>query len=270
MFQVLPPPIMRSANNWIYSIWYLSHQVAVTVWQIPDAVDTVVCAPDDEWWYHPKHVEQFPDKINCARFNLVEHILERCTDPWTLKTWEALSRRSGSGSSERTGTVMMMMMMMVMVNKQTSRIMRNKSTLPVCNCSHVMYWHVSYCQVTCWEQSMALSHDGGTRKVWRNSLTHGSSVSALFTSAHGCQSFHIKTVPCIAAPYQCIWTDRLSLFVCKSIFSSIQTFAVFWILYAFFWVIPRRLNSDAGKLPRRKYTTRVCLFNDALSTTLCM
>jgi len=31
------------------------------VWQIPDAVDTVVCAPDDGWKYHPKHVEQFPD-----------------------------------------------------------------------------------------------------------------------------------------------------------------------------------------------------------------
>jgi len=25
------------------------------------AVDTVVCAPDDGWKYHPKHVEQFPD-----------------------------------------------------------------------------------------------------------------------------------------------------------------------------------------------------------------
>jgi hypothetical protein len=31
------------------------------VLQIPDAVDTVVCAPDDGWKYHPKHVEQFPD-----------------------------------------------------------------------------------------------------------------------------------------------------------------------------------------------------------------
>jgi hypothetical protein len=29
--------------------------------QIPDAVDTVVCAPDDWWKYHPKHVEQFLD-----------------------------------------------------------------------------------------------------------------------------------------------------------------------------------------------------------------
>jgi hypothetical protein len=36
-------------------------QVAVTVWQIPDAVDTVACAPDDGWGYRPKHVEQFPD-----------------------------------------------------------------------------------------------------------------------------------------------------------------------------------------------------------------
>jgi hypothetical protein len=33
----------------------------VTVWKIPDAVDTVVCAPDNGWRYHPKHVEQFPD-----------------------------------------------------------------------------------------------------------------------------------------------------------------------------------------------------------------
>jgi hypothetical protein len=36
-------------------------QIGVTVCQIPDAVDTVVCAPDDRWRYHPKHVEQFPD-----------------------------------------------------------------------------------------------------------------------------------------------------------------------------------------------------------------
>jgi hypothetical protein len=28
---------------------------------IPDAVDAVVCAPDDGWKYHPEHVEQFPD-----------------------------------------------------------------------------------------------------------------------------------------------------------------------------------------------------------------
>jgi hypothetical protein len=31
------------------------------VCQIPDAVDTVVCAPDDGCKYHPKHVEQSID-----------------------------------------------------------------------------------------------------------------------------------------------------------------------------------------------------------------
>jgi hypothetical protein len=31
------------------------------VLQLPDAVDTIVCAPDDRWKYHPKHVDQFPD-----------------------------------------------------------------------------------------------------------------------------------------------------------------------------------------------------------------
>ena len=85
MFRVVPAPIIRSANNCIYSIWYLSHpycylplsrQVAVTVWKIPDAVDTVVCAPDDGCWYHPKHVEQFPGKINCVTLHLDGYILE--------------------------------------------------------------------------------------------------------------------------------------------------------------------------------------------------
>jgi hypothetical protein len=51
-------------------------QVAVTVRQIPDAADTVVCAPDDEWRYHPKHIEQFPDIINCVTLHLIGYILE--------------------------------------------------------------------------------------------------------------------------------------------------------------------------------------------------
>ena len=107
-FRVVLPPIIRSAYNCIYSIWYLSHryfylplswkswnwfecavggvsvpvlpryqQIAVTVWQIPDVVDTVVCAPDDGWWYYPKHVEQFPDKINCVKLHLVGYIWEQ-------------------------------------------------------------------------------------------------------------------------------------------------------------------------------------------------
>jgi len=84
MFRVVPPAIIRTANNCIYSIWYLSHRycylpLSWKSWNwlecaaggIPDAVDTVVCAPDDGWWYHPKHVKQFPDKINCVTLHLV-------------------------------------------------------------------------------------------------------------------------------------------------------------------------------------------------------
>ena len=44
--------------------------------QIPDVVDTVVCAPDDGWWYHPRHVEQFADKMNCVTLHLVGYTLE--------------------------------------------------------------------------------------------------------------------------------------------------------------------------------------------------
>jgi len=56
---------------------------AITVWQIPDAVDRVLCAPDDGWWYHPKHVEQFLDKINCVTLHLVGYILEYYYDART-------------------------------------------------------------------------------------------------------------------------------------------------------------------------------------------
>jgi len=68
----------------LHSLFYLEttlhvsgqRQVAVTVWQIPDAVDTFVCAPDVGWWYHPKHVEQFLNKINCVTLHLVGSIFE--------------------------------------------------------------------------------------------------------------------------------------------------------------------------------------------------
>ena len=44
-----------------FHLFHDSRQVAVTVWQLPDTVDTVVCAPDDGCRYHTKHVERFPD-----------------------------------------------------------------------------------------------------------------------------------------------------------------------------------------------------------------
>ena len=55
-FGWIPHP-SSGVQNCIYSIWYLSNRQR----QVPDAVDTVVCAPDDCWRHHPKHVEQFTE-----------------------------------------------------------------------------------------------------------------------------------------------------------------------------------------------------------------
>jgi hypothetical protein len=52
---------------------------------MPDSVDTVVCPLDYRWWYHPKYVEQFPDKINCVTLHLVGYILEYHYDAKTCE-----------------------------------------------------------------------------------------------------------------------------------------------------------------------------------------
>jgi hypothetical protein len=74
MFQGVTPPILRSTYNCNYSIWHFSNclcylllswrrnfqlrKLAETVWPVPDAVITIICAPEDGWSNHPKHVEQ--------------------------------------------------------------------------------------------------------------------------------------------------------------------------------------------------------------------
>ena len=58
---------------------YLQHLVFVTPLLLPAAIVEefqLFHAPDDGWWYHPKHVEQFPDKINCVTLHFFGHILE--------------------------------------------------------------------------------------------------------------------------------------------------------------------------------------------------
>ena len=47
---------------------------------MPDAVDTAICAPDEGRRDHPKHVEQFTDKINCVYLHLVGHLLTKNCD----------------------------------------------------------------------------------------------------------------------------------------------------------------------------------------------
>ena len=82
MFRVDPPPIIRSTKLHLQHLVFVkplllpaaiveelrrslnSSTVAigsVMVWQVPDAVDILVCASDDGWKYHPKHVEQFTE-----------------------------------------------------------------------------------------------------------------------------------------------------------------------------------------------------------------
>ena len=50
-------------NRWLVNRWLVNGSRLV-----PDAVDTVICAPDDGWRKHSKHVEQFTGKINCVYF----------------------------------------------------------------------------------------------------------------------------------------------------------------------------------------------------------
>jgi hypothetical protein len=69
MFRVVPLPIMSSANNCIYSIWYLSHRYCYLPlsWKSWNWFECAVGGI---------HVEQFTDKINCVTLHLVGCILE--------------------------------------------------------------------------------------------------------------------------------------------------------------------------------------------------
>jgi hypothetical protein len=61
MFRVVSP-IIKSANN------DLQHLVFVTPLLLSAAIYIYI--------HHPKHVQQFPDKINCITLRLVGYILE--------------------------------------------------------------------------------------------------------------------------------------------------------------------------------------------------
>jgi hypothetical protein len=82
--------LSRSWKSWnAVPTFPRSRQVTVTVWQIPDVVDTVVCAPDDGWRYHPKHVEPFPDisklcnVASCWIYSRIHNICTSHTQSWS-------------------------------------------------------------------------------------------------------------------------------------------------------------------------------------------
>jgi hypothetical protein len=78
MFRVVLPPIIRSANNCMYSIWHLSHRYCY----LPLAAGSSNGVTNIRW-YHPKRVEQFPDKIKCVKLHLVGYILKYSYDART-------------------------------------------------------------------------------------------------------------------------------------------------------------------------------------------
>jgi len=71
MFRVSTTPIIRSTQNCSYSLRYSAitslqrdqawprwrEVAAQKVWPVPEAVVTVLCAPDDGCGWHPKHVQ---------------------------------------------------------------------------------------------------------------------------------------------------------------------------------------------------------------------
>jgi hypothetical protein len=52
---------VKSAKDERYGPYRLCYLPSIVEGRSPDAVITVVCAPDDEWSYNPKYVEQFTE-----------------------------------------------------------------------------------------------------------------------------------------------------------------------------------------------------------------
>jgi hypothetical protein len=99
---VFVTPLLLSAaiveeleSVWVCCGWRTPPTAHSNRFQLPDAVDTVICAPDEGWCYSPKHAKQFPDKINCVTLHLVGYILEifpsygviKCDGSFLLVTW---------------------------------------------------------------------------------------------------------------------------------------------------------------------------------------
>ena len=78
----------KNSNSWSSNSWSSKTSTIAagssTVWQVPNAVDTVLCATDDGWRYHPKYLEPFPEinkRCNVASCWTYIRIYLRYTDP---------------------------------------------------------------------------------------------------------------------------------------------------------------------------------------------
>jgi hypothetical protein len=61
MYRIVINVLKICASSWSLSKVILGCTVNKTGAPVPDAVITVISAPDDGWSYHPKHVEQFTE-----------------------------------------------------------------------------------------------------------------------------------------------------------------------------------------------------------------
>jgi len=89
MFRVSTTPIIRSVQNWNYSLRYWSYFLcAATSLQrgqlatleggsctVPEAIVLVLCTPDDGCGFHPQHVEWTCRIIDCFVLHLVRELL---------------------------------------------------------------------------------------------------------------------------------------------------------------------------------------------------
>jgi len=107
IFWVVPPPIIRSTYNCIYSIWYLSHRycyLPLVAGSCNGVTNTRCCSYSCmcSWWWvgiPPEHVEQFLDIIHCVTLHLVGYILEYFYDARTHESQmqKHISKNHGVG-----------------------------------------------------------------------------------------------------------------------------------------------------------------------------
>ena len=99
-FRCQPSPIIRSTQNCNCSLQYWSYflcsypptwpywpwrAAAQKIWPVSEAVVTVLCTPDDECGWHPKHVEwtcRIINRLFCVAFRWkIINIDQRCAEP---------------------------------------------------------------------------------------------------------------------------------------------------------------------------------------------